>query len=107
MKPHTHLRTFTVTPKMFDRRFDRASPKNEGVVQGRMDRRTDRQTLLLYQTEDQEGTRRGQEQRWSHQEEPGQDSGFSCDSTTLKPIQAQPENFCKNSFLPRQIKKDK
>ena len=42
------------------------------------------------ETEDQEGTQISNEQRWSHQEEPGRDSGFSRYSTTLKPIQAQP-----------------
>ena len=40
--------------------------------------------------EDQKGTQRTKEQRWSDQEEPGKDSGFNRYSTTFKPILMQP-----------------
>ena len=44
-----------------------------------------------------EGTQPSKKQRWNHQEEPALDSHFSCYSSTLKPIQAQPnEPYSKN-----------
>ena len=46
--------------------------------------------------ESSERTRRGKEQRWSHQEEPGEDSGFKPNSATLKPIKVQPGELYRN-----------